>query len=230
MAKKAGTALILLMVIGIGTLPSVRLAFIRGLYLLATGQLAQFQRYLLSLGAWGPIMSGLLMVAEATVVPVPVTVLMVANGLVFGTWRGMQISFIGGLIGALAAYLIGRGLGRAMAERMLPPASLDAADQFMARRGRWAVVLARWVPGIPCDPISYAAGTMRMPIVPFVLLTIIALLPGSLATAFVGGRAAENMRLGYWLLAILLAVGLSIVWRLVLRKRPHRLARTADPS
>jgi uncharacterized membrane protein YdjX (TVP38/TMEM64 family) len=195
MATKAGTALLVLMALGIGAIPSVRTAFSRGLYLLATGQLPQFQRHLLSLGVWGPIMSCLLMVAQALVIPVPVTLIMIANGLVFGIWRGMQISFVGGFAGAIAAYLIGRGLGRAVAERLLPRASLDAADSFMARRGRWAVVLGRWVPGIPCDPISYAAGMMRMPIVPFVVLTIVGLLPANLATAFLGAEAAEKIQL-----------------------------------
>jgi uncharacterized membrane protein YdjX (TVP38/TMEM64 family) len=207
-------AFILLFVIVIAVLPSVRMAFMTGLYLLATGQLAQFQRHLLSLGAWGPIMSVLLMVAEAVIIPVPVTVLMVSNGLVFGIWRGTEISFVGGLLGALAAYLIGRGLGRSAAERLLPPAALAAADRFMRQHGRWALVIGRWLPGVPCDPISYAAGIMRMPILPFVLLTIAGLLPGNLAAAFVGEKAAEDIRLGYWLLAILLAAGVWIIWRL----------------
>src|SRR5262249_9062773 len=157
--------------------------------------------------AWGPIMSGLLMVVESTLIPVPVTLLMVANGLVFGMWRGMEISFIGGLTGALAAYLIGRGFGRAVAERLLPAASLDAADRLMATHGRWAVVVGRWIPGIPCDPVSYAAGTTRMPIVPFVLLTVVGLIPANLATAFMGAMAAHDIRIGYWTVAILLAGG-----------------------
>jgi uncharacterized membrane protein YdjX (TVP38/TMEM64 family) len=58
-----------------------------------------------------------------------------------------------------------------------------------------------------------------MPIGPFVLLTTIGLLPANLATAIVGAKAASNIRLGYWVLAILLAVGLWIVWQLIGRKR-----------
>jgi len=227
MTRRAGTALIVLAVIVV-TIPSVRMSFIHGLYLLATGQLAQFQQYLLSLGTGAPIMSCLLMVAAATAIPVPVTILMIVNGLVFGIWRGTVISFIGALAGAVAAYVIGAGLGRAIAESLLPPSSLDAAERLMARRGRWAVVLGRLVPGIPCDPVSYAAGMMHMPFVPFVVLTSVGLLPANLATAFLGAETAENVPLGFWLLALLIAIGVGIVWRLVRREQRLRLVPTAD--
>jgi uncharacterized membrane protein YdjX (TVP38/TMEM64 family) len=227
MTRHARTALIVLTVIVFG-IPSVRMSFLHGLYLLGSGQLVQFQQYLLSLGTWAPIMSCLLMMAAATAIPVPVTILMMVNGLVFGFWRGTVISFIGTLAGAIAAYVIGAGLGRAIAERLLPSSSLDAAERLMARRGRWAVVLGRWVPGIPCDPVSYAAGMMRMPIVPFVLLTSLGLIPANLATAFLGAETAENMRLGSWLLAFLLAVGLWIAWRFVRQERRRRLVPSAD--
>src|SRR6185312_5674946 len=70
----------------------VRQTLGRGLALLATGQLGQFQQYLLSLGAWAPAASIVLMTAEALLVPVPITIVMVANGLVFGLWPGMLIS------------------------------------------------------------------------------------------------------------------------------------------
>ena len=226
--RHAGTALIVLTVIVVG-IPSVRMSFLHGLDLLATGQLVQFQQYLLSLGTWAPIMSCLLMIAAATAIPVPVTIVMIVNGLVFGIWRGTVISFIGTLAGAVAAYIIGAGLGRAIAERLLPPSSLHAAERLMAKRGRWAIVLGRWVPGIPCDPVSYAAGMMHMPIVPFVLLTSVGLIPANLATAFLGAETATSMRLGSWLVVLLLAVGVWIAWRFVRRQRRHRLMPSGDP-
>ena len=229
MTRKIGTALIVLMVIATGMIRAVRMTVVRGLSLLATGHLAPFQQYLLSLHAWGPIVSGTLMLIQSIAVPVPVTIVMIANGLVFGVWEGMLISFVGSLAGAAAAYLIGRRLGRAVAERLLPSTGLDAADRLMATRGRWAIVLGRWVPGIPCDPLSYAAGIMRMPFVPFLLLTTLGLLPANLAMAFLGAEAAGHLHLGYWLLAILLAVGVWIIWRLVRRERERRLVQSADP-
>src|SRR5260370_39054377 len=86
---------------------------------LATGQFGQFQHHLHSLGPWGPVLSIALLVAGALAVPVPVTIIMVVDGLVFGTLAGTLISFAGALLGALSAYILGRYFGLALLERFL---------------------------------------------------------------------------------------------------------------
>src|SRR5262245_1861752 len=193
-SKTTRTILILLFLGYIGLIPVVRQTVYRGLYLLALGHLGQFHDYLRSLGPWAATVSTTLMVAQSVAVPVPVTLLMVANGLVFGIWNGMLVSFIGGFIGALFAFYLGRRLGRKVVEHVVPRPALDAADRLMARRGGWAIVIGRWVPGIPCDPLSYAAGITRMPWGKFIVLTVIGLVPANLATAFIGAEATGDFR------------------------------------
>src|SRR6202022_1967396 len=144
MSKTTRTLLVLLFIAWIGLVPIVRHTLYRGLYLLAMGHLGQFHEFLLSLGPWAPIVSTLLMISQSVAVPIPVTLLMVANGLVFGVWHGMLISFTGGVIGAVFAFYLGRRLGRKVVERFVPCPALDAADQLMARRGGWAMVIGRW--------------------------------------------------------------------------------------
>jgi len=200
-------------------IPPVRHTLGHGLALLASGQLGQFQQYLRSLGAWAPAVSIGLMTAEALLVPVPITVIMVANGLVFGLWPGMLVSLTGALSGALAAYAIGRWLGRALVERILPAASLRAADRLMAKYGRWAVVLERWIPGVPGDPMSYAAGLTRMNALTFVGLTTVGLVPANLVTAFVGTQVAGDIPLGYWIGGWAIALAAWLTWRAVANAR-----------
>jgi uncharacterized membrane protein YdjX (TVP38/TMEM64 family) len=192
---------------------------VHGVALLGTGQLAQFQHYLRSFGAWAPVVSILLMIVESLAIPVPVTILMVANGLVFGFWRGVLVSFTGGLAGGLAAYMVGHKLGGAIVERWLPMASLHAAQRLMLKYGRWAVVLERWIPGIPGDPMSYVAGLTRMPVGSFVLMTTIGLLPASFITAYAGEQVADDVPLRYWLSGIALVVGIWIAIKIVRRRR-----------
>jgi uncharacterized membrane protein YdjX (TVP38/TMEM64 family) len=78
------------------------------------------------------------------------------------------------------------------------------------------------------SPTCRAAGTVRMPLVPFVLLTSVGLLPANLATAFLGAETAQNVRLGPGLVMILLAIGVWIVWQLLRRERRRRLVPTGD--
>ena len=208
-------------------IPPVRSTFTRGLMLLMSGHLGKFQEYLRGLGVWGTTVSIILMVASSIAIPVPVTVLMIANGLVFGVWTGMLVSFVGGLGGAVATYTIGRHLGRDAVSRLLSVASLEAADRAMQRRGGWAIVIGRWIPGVPCDPISYVAGITRMPVVRFLLLTIVGLLPANLVTAFVGAEAATDMQLQYWIFGVVIGIGVLFVWGLIHRQRKRRLMTRA---
>jgi len=207
------------LVILVVAIPPLRTTFSRGLELLVTGHLGQFQEYLRSLGLWGPIVSTILMVAASIAIPVPVTVLMIANGLVFGVWAGMLVSFVGGLAGAISTYFIGRRLGRDAVSRLLSTSSLDAADRAMHQRGGWAIVIGRWIPGVPCDPISYVAGITDMPVLRFLPLTVAGLLPANFATAFVGAEAATDMQLQYWIFGVLFAIGVLCIWALIHRHR-----------
>ena len=174
----------------------------RALVLLAAGQFAQFQQLLRTLGPWAPALSIALMVLASLAVPVPVTIIMVANGLVFGAVKGAMLSIAGGLAGAAAAYLIGRTLGRPVVQRVLPKGALEAADRLSRRYGVWAVMLERWIPGIPGDPMSFAAGMTHMPVVPFALCTVAGLAPANAAAAWLGSRITGDVPLKYWLGAL----------------------------
>ena len=226
MTKTTRAILLLLSISCLGLIPPIRAAMWRGLYLLALGRLGEFHTFLLSLGAWAPIVSIVLMIGQSIAIPIPVTLVMVANGLAFGVLKGMLISFAGGMLGAMAAYYIGRRLGRVVVERFVPGPVLTGADSLMAARGAaWAIVLGRWVPGVPCDPLSYAAGIMKMPIVPFVLLTIAGLIPANLATAFVGSEVTGNIRTSYWLIGLAVVGALLLGWKAIKKiNAPKRAA------
>lgn len=217
----------MLLVVGwIGLIPVVRHTVYRGLYLLSLGHLGQFHEYLRSLGPWAPVVSIVLMVSEAVAIPVPVTLVMVANGLAFGVWHGMLVSFIGGFAGAVAAFYLGRRLGRKVVERFVPGPALNVADSLMERRGGWAIVIGRWVPGIPCDPLSYVAGITRMPWLKFLVLTAVGLVPANLATAYLGAEATGDVKTSYWLIGLAVVAALWVAWKLLDRRR----TRTASPG
>jgi uncharacterized membrane protein YdjX (TVP38/TMEM64 family) len=222
--KKYAPLLVLIAAVALVlVIPPARATLGRGLYLLSTGQLAQFQQYLQSLGAWAPIASIGLMLTEAVAVPVPVTIVMVANGLVFGVWTGALVSLAGGLAGALAAYAIGRHFGRVVVERLVPAAGLRAVDGLMARYGRWALVLARWIPGVPGDPMSYAAGLTRTPFLVFLGLTAVGLVPATLATALLGDQIAGDIPMRYWVSGLGGILVAWLIWRAVRRRRSSKI-------
>jgi uncharacterized membrane protein YdjX (TVP38/TMEM64 family) len=199
---------------------------------LATGQFSQFQHHLQSLGPWGPVLSIALLVAGALAVPVPVTIVMVADGLVFGTQVGTLISFVGGLLGAMSAYLLGRHFSFAVLERFLPAVGARVSAGSKVPVVRWSLVLWHWIPGMPCNPMSYAAGCTRMPISSFLLFTTVGLLPACAVTAYLGVRAADDMPAQYWLPGLLVMGALWFGWRAVRRRNasPKLSAVAARPT
>jgi membrane protein DedA with SNARE-associated domain len=82
---------------------------------------------------------------------------------------------LGSLIGALLLYGMGRWGGRPAIERWgrrlrVGPRELDRAETWFARWGDWVVLGARLVPGAR-SVVSIPAGTMRMGVARFALLT-----------------------------------------------------------
>jgi uncharacterized membrane protein YdjX (TVP38/TMEM64 family) len=206
----------LLIVLGLGVvaaIPPVRYALGHGAVLLASGQFAQFQQHLLSLGHWAPVVSIALLVADALFLPLPATIILVANGLVFGLWTGALVSFSGSLLGGIVAYAIGRYFGRDLLERFLSAGRLAATDRIMTKYGGWALVLERWFPGVPGDPMSYAAGITRMPFIKYLLLTTVGLVPANIVAAYVGVEIAGDVPVLYWIAGWGLAGAVWFLWR-----------------
>ncbi len=82
----------------------------------------------------------------------------------------LAVASAGNVLGAVANYWLGRGALRFQDRRWFPvsPAALEKGRAWFARWGQWSVLLA-WVPVIG-DPITVAAGVMRMNFALFTLL------------------------------------------------------------
>ena len=81
-------------------------------YWLAPGatEMEQFQRYLQSMGGWAALVSGLLMVTQAVVAPLPANVISASNGFLFGAFWGTLLSWVTTLVGASLCYYISEDL------------------------------------------------------------------------------------------------------------------------
>ncbi len=177
---------------------------------LSAESIAALAAYLRGFGAWTPLASLALMVAQAVVAPVPGSLLVAANGVVFGMWAGALISWAGGLLGATASFWIARLLGQPAVARLAGAAPPVWLERIGRADGFWVLLAARLVPVISFDLISYVAGLSGMRYPRFLLATAVGMLPGTLAWTALGhdlllAREA-TWRLG--LVALLAAAGL----------------------
>jgi uncharacterized membrane protein YdjX (TVP38/TMEM64 family) len=153
-----------------------------------------FRAYVLGYGAWAPLVSAALMVLQSVVAPLPAFVITFANGLLFGWAWGALLSWASEMAGAALCFSLSRALGRPAVERLLGRAAgLDAADRFFVRHGTRAVLLARLLPFVPFDPVSYCAGLTSTGFRPFLVATGLGQLPATLLYSWLGERASGSV-------------------------------------
>ncbi len=127
----------------------VNIEDVRG-WVRATGPLAPFAYVVLSA------------VLGAIFVPGPI--LAASSGLLFGPLLGVFVT-LGATVGtAVVAAFLGRRAGRDSARALLGAARADRLDALIQRRGLWAVVGQRFIPGLSDALASYAFGAFGVPL------------------------------------------------------------------
>ncbi|BDG10009.1 TVP38/TMEM64 family protein [Anaeromyxobacter paludicola] len=168
--------------------------------------------WLRGFGPWAPVASAALMVLQAVVAPLPAFVITFANGLLFGWAWGALLSWSSALAGAALCFWLSRALGRPAVERLAGgAAALERADRFFARHGRWAVLLARLLPFVPFDLVSYGAGLTAIGFWPFLAATGLGQLPATLLYSYLGESLTGSVRVLCWGFSLATAL-LALYW------------------
>jgi uncharacterized membrane protein YdjX (TVP38/TMEM64 family) len=161
--------------------------------LFANASLERLSSLIRSWGLWAPLLSVLLMVLQALVAPVPAFLIAVANGIVFG-YAGILVSFVGALAGAVAAFAIARALGSLLASMRRRRSRIEEhVRRISSGRGFVIILVARLLPFVSFDVVSYAAGLSSIPLWKFLLATLIGMAPATViyTVAGVGARSLE---------------------------------------
>ncbi|HHY86773.1 MAG TPA: VTT domain-containing protein [Verrucomicrobia bacterium] len=106
-------------------------------------------------------LAGLGLLLVDVVAPVPSSVIMTANGALFGAVPGTLLSLAGGMGAAAVAYWIGMG-GERAGRRWMGESALTRAHAFFLRHGMLAVIVSRPVP-ILAEAVGIIAGMAGMP-------------------------------------------------------------------
>jgi uncharacterized membrane protein YdjX (TVP38/TMEM64 family) len=169
----------------------------RTILLTAGGHLVRFeleelQTYLRTFEGTAWIWTSLLMLGQGLAAPIPALPITLTNALIYGTWLGALISWLSAQAAAFLCFAIARALGRPVAARFVSERALDRFDAFFARYGLLTVLVARLVPIVPFDVVSYAAGLTRLRTGPFLLATGLGQLPATIVYSAAGARLATS--------------------------------------
>ncbi len=164
--------------------------------------------------------------AACTLLVLPKGVLSVAAGLAWGLLPGVALVMGGAVLGATAAFWVGRGLGRDGVTR-IAGAHLGRLDELVDRYGVAAIVLVRLIPVIPFTATNYAFGLTSIRFAPYLTGTAIGIIPGTIAYVALGAFGTRPTSWQFVAAAAALA-SLTVVGVVVARRRHLRLE--ANPA
>lgn len=179
-------------------------------YYLSMLDLESLKKYILSFGVWAPIVSFILMILQSIVAPLPAFLITFANAALFGWVKGAILSWTSAMAGATLCFYIARFLGRDTVEKLTSKFALDSIDEFFEKYGKHTILIARLLPFISFDIVSYAAGLTSMSFVSFFIATGIGQLPATIIYSYVGGMLTGGAKLMMMGLLILSALSIFI--------------------
>lgn len=185
--------------------PGLRGEVNAALMMAARADITPLRDWILAFGWWAPVICVALQVLTSVIAPLPSFVVTFVNALLFGFWWGALLTWTSALLAAAICFAVARSLGRPVVERLVPRRALDSTDRFFARHGVLAVVVARLIPFVNPDVLSYAAGLTGMRWRLFMASIAVASLPSTALYSWLGSRGVTQVG---WLLAPLVGLGL----------------------
>ncbi|NOY41724.1 MAG: TVP38/TMEM64 family protein [Planctomycetes bacterium] len=208
--------------------------------------LGSFFEYVQSLGIWGPVLLAAVYIV-ATVIMVPGTILTLGAGFAFGVVVGTIAVSIGSVLGALAAFWVGRTMARDfVAQKTAQYPKFAAVDQAVEQAGFKIVLLTRLSPAFPFNVLNYLFSITKVRTRDYFLASWIGMFPGTILYVYLGtaikniadlvsgnyeGGMSQKLLLGVGLLAtVVVTVYITRVARAAIREYVPRESQATAPN
>ncbi len=178
---------LILILISLYFIPPVGATIRRVIFIFSMMEVEAIKGYILSFGIWAPVISFLLMIFQSVAAPLPAFLITFANAALFGWVKGAILSWSSAMAGAALCFYIAKLYGRGGVEKLTSRYALESLDSFFERYGRHAVLIARLLPFISFDIVSYMAGLTSMSFWSFFWATGLGQLPATIIYSYVGG-------------------------------------------
>ena len=160
-------------------------------------------------GILGMLLSITLLIADVFL-PIPASLIMIANGAIYGPWLGAFLSLLGGVGATMTGYFLGRA-GEQKVSRWMGAEERAQAKAFFDKWGLLAVVVSRPIP-LLSETVAIMAGLSKWSIGLTLLSGILGFLPVVIIYALSGAFASQQ-DYGLFTFFIVMALG-GITWLL----------------
>ena len=210
--KKSKIALMVIFVVCVLIyffVPSINKGVTKAISTLSSLGVEGVVEYIRGYGAYAVIISFLLMVLQSIIAPIPAFVITLSNAVIFGWVKGAILSWSSAMVGASMCFYISRILGRDVVEKLNSKGALKNIDVFFEKYGNYAILVARLLPFVSFDLVSYAAGLTSMNFASFFIATGIGQLPATIVYSYVGGTLTGGAKA--LMMGLLILFSLSII-------------------
>ena len=167
--------------------------------IIRTGDQDKIAAWVKQFGYWGPVVIILFMVAQMFMVVVNVLAIIIITILVYGPVWGSLIAFSGIMLASIIGYGVGRWAGSKLVHKLLGRKAAKKVEAQVDRYGLWAVAIARVIPIISNDAISFVAGSTALGFWKFLAATTAGVVPLICLIAYFG-EDTDSMKTGlFWL-------------------------------
>jgi len=164
----------------------------------------------------------LLVLVIASIMMVPLTLLVVASAVLLGPWHGFGCSMAGSLISAWLGFQIGHKMG-GRAVRGLSSSQIHRLSKGLSDRGILAIAVLRMLPIAPYTVVNLAAGASHLQVGKFMLGSLLGLAPGIAAVTVFSDSLFQAVmnpspeRIGILIGVVVLIVIATLVFRRLLK-------------
>ena len=117
-------------------------------------------------------------------------------GVLYGTWLGSGLVFVGACLGAVVVFLLSRSVLRDWAQRRLEQLpKLQAVERAVSKEGLKLVLLTRLSPAFPFSLLNLAYGLSEVSLRDY-SIGLIGILPGTVLFCGLGALAGDVARFG----------------------------------
>jgi uncharacterized membrane protein YdjX (TVP38/TMEM64 family) len=194
-------------------IPATREGIIKSVRILGSLDIEALKAYILSFGPWAAVASFALMILQSLAAPLPAFLITFANAALFGWVWGGILSWTSAMAGASLCFGIARLYGREVVVKFTGNKAIQATDQFFEKYGTNSVLIARLLPFMPFDIVSYAAGLTPMKFWPFFLATGIGQLPATIVYSWSGAMLTGGLKAVLYGLTALFVLA-ALTWSL----------------
>jgi pyruvate/2-oxoglutarate dehydrogenase complex dihydrolipoamide dehydrogenase (E3) component/uncharacterized membrane protein YdjX (TVP38/TMEM64 family) len=151
----------------------------------------QFENYVRSLGAVGPVVVVLVYIL-CTLLFIPGSAITIGSGTLFGLTTGFIVVVLGANLGALCAFFLARGfLREKVATWAAANPKFRSLDQAIGRQGFKMVLLTRLSPVFPFVLLNYLLGLTAVRPGAYALANLLGMLPATFLFVYIGAAARD---------------------------------------